>query len=111
MLKVILKPLPVLKIKGQISFDVKPISGGRSFHRQYQDGKEGTVIFHTALKKGEQILGEWSDVLYPKTRSMLSVAAITSGLSNPTFFGDYQKTPYHPGESPALIMAADNCRE
>ena len=96
--------------KGQISFEEKPISGGRSFHRQYQEGIEGTVVFYTALKKGGQILGEWSDILYPKTRSLLKNTANNSGLSNPSFYGDYQKTPFHPEESAALIMAAYNCR-
>ena len=96
--------------KGQISFDVKPISGGRSFHRQYEQGIEGTVVFHTAVKKGEKILGEWRDVLYPKTRSLLNSAANNAGLSNSSFYGDYQKSLFHPGESTALILVANYSR-
>jgi SAM-dependent methyltransferase len=90
--------------QGRIDFEVKPISEGRSFHRRYEPGERGTVIFHTALKRGEEVLGEWADVLYPKTQAILEAAANSAGLPVSGAYGDYGKTPFDPENSPALIL-------
>jgi len=92
--------------QGRIDFEVKSISGGRSFHRWYEPLQDGTVVFHTALKIGEQVLGQWSDLLYPKTRTFLQEAAAEVGMRVVGIYGDYGKAAFNPMESPALIVVA-----
>lgn len=87
-------------------FPVKPLSGGRSFHRRYAWLSPSKVIFHTAVRRGDETLGEWADPLYP-----LYAAETVARLEEARWtvigqFGDYQKAPYDPQSSPALILVS-----
>ena len=88
----------------EINFAVKTISDGRTFHRKYEEGEGGTVIFRTALKIKDQVIQEWQDVLYPKTRPILEKHTASSGLFIEAIYGDYNKEHFNPESSPALIL-------
>ena len=92
--------------QGQFDFEVKPLSDGRSFHRRYEPGEGGTVLFHTWLQLGKQVLGEWIDLLYPKTSEFLQEAVSGAGMSPLRMYGNFESDGFDPKESPALIMTA-----
>jgi SAM-dependent methyltransferase len=94
------------KQTGLVDFDVKVLSDGRTFHRQYEPGIDGTVIFHTAIRENGFCENEWSATLYPKTMVNLEEAAIHSGLQVVGRFGDYTRIPFDPEASPAAILVA-----
>jgi SAM-dependent methyltransferase len=94
------------RLTGQVDFDVKVLSDGRTFHRQYEPGVNGAVIFHTALQKDGRRENEWSDTLYPKTMLNLEDATGQAGLQVVGRFGDYTKAPFDPDSSPAAIVVA-----
>jgi SAM-dependent methyltransferase len=93
---------------GRIDFDVKALSEGRSFHRRYEPREDGTVIFHTAVRKDGEVLGSWADVLYPKTAELLAGAAEGAGLIVSGVYGDYSEAAFDSNSSPALILTARN---
>ncbi|MBC8507968.1 MAG: class I SAM-dependent methyltransferase [Chloroflexi bacterium] len=91
---------------GAMSFDVKTLDDGRTFHRKYQPTPEGTVIFHTELRKGDEIQGSWSDPLGPKLVDDLVMAIQSAGMEIVGQFGDFESSPFDPLSSPATILVA-----
>jgi glycine/sarcosine N-methyltransferase len=90
----------------EMIFDVKTLADGRAFHRRYQPSLDGTVIFHTELRKDAELQGAWSDPLYPKLRAELVSQIEDSGLKVSDIFGDFQNSAFDPLSSPATIMVA-----
>jgi SAM-dependent methyltransferase len=88
------------------NFPVNHLSAGRTFHRRYEWIDRAEVIFHTEIRKENEIIGTWAAPLYPKYTSAVADALQTAGLSIGGQFGDYQKSPFDPQSSPALILAA-----
>lgn len=87
-------------------FPVNSISEGRAFHRRYEWINSSEVIFHTEIRKENELLGSWSAPLYP-----IYIDSIVSDLKSVGFaitdqFGDYSKTPFDPQSSPATILVA-----
>lgn len=87
-------------------FPINEISAGRTFHRQYEWINRSKVIFHTELRKGEDVLGSWADPLFTKYSERLITELQAAGLTISGQYGDYAKAPYDPTSSPALILAA-----
>jgi len=87
-------------------FPVNEISGERTFHRRYEWIDYSKVIFHTELRKGKEILGIWSDPLFPKYLKKLVTNLQAAGFSITGQFGDYAKFSFDPKSSPALILVA-----
>lgn len=94
------------RLTGSAEFGVKMLSDGRSFHRCYECVRPGEVIFHTGIQQGDEIQGSWAAPLYPKYQQTMVIALETAGLKVTGQFGDYQKTPFDPASSPALILTA-----
>jgi len=92
--------------RGAANFDVKKLLDGRTFHRHYERGAAGTVIFHTAVKKEGVTQNAWSDPLYPKYMDDLLTALTGGALTITDRLGDYAKTPFDPDTSPAAIVVA-----
>jgi len=65
---------------------------------------DGTVIFHTEIRKDGVVLASWSDPLYPKFTHELQAGALRSGLGGVEFFGDFEGSPFDPHSSPATVM-------
>jgi len=91
---------------GEMSFDVKTLSDGRTFHRNYQPASDGTVIFQTELRKSDDIQGSWSDPLYPKLVEELVLEIFEAGMNVVGKIGDFESTPFDPLSSPATIIVA-----
>jgi len=87
-------------------FPVKPLSEGRSFLRRYEWISPSKVIFHTAVRRGDQTLGEWADPLYPLYRDGTISCLETANWQVTGVYGDFQKSPFSPSESLALILTA-----
>jgi SAM-dependent methyltransferase len=87
-------------------FPVHEISNGRTFHRHYEWVDYANVIFHTKLQKGENLLGAWTDLLFPKYSEPLAADLKTAGFNINGQYGDYAKLPFDPEASPALILVA-----
>jgi SAM-dependent methyltransferase len=92
------------ELTGQMDFPVKTLSDGRTFHRAYEPSKGNTVIFQTRLQKKNEIIGQWKDTLYPKPMEHLRSLMESSGLNVMGEYGDYDKTPFSPASSPAVII-------
>jgi SAM-dependent methyltransferase len=93
-------------LTGKMDFPIKVLSDGRTFHRTYEPSKGKTVLFQTRLQKGEEIIGRWEDTLYPKPMEHLSSMMESSGLNVLSEYGDYDKSPFSPATSPAVILLA-----
>ena len=91
---------------GMMDFDLKTLSDGRTFHREYRPTPDGSVIFHTEFRKDEQIQASWADHLYPKLAEDLKLEMQKSGFDVTAIFGDFQKSPFDPISSPATIFVA-----
>jgi len=92
--------------EGISEFPVKTLADGRTFHRRYEPGDKGEVIFHTGIQQGEELLGSWSDPLYPKYAGLLMEAVKAIGMVEPALFGDFERAPYDPLTSPAIVLSA-----
>jgi glycine/sarcosine N-methyltransferase len=92
------------KVVGTSDFEVKTLSSDRSFHRRYESGDGEAVIFHTKLLKGDEVLGTWTDPLYPKRVNDLRSKARVAGWRNIVFYGDFEKSAHKVASSPATIM-------
>ncbi len=90
----------------EMSFDVKTLSDGRTFHRSYQPTTEGKVIFHTELRAGDEIQGSWSDPLYPKLVEELVLEIFEAEMNVVGKFGNFESAPFDPLSSPAMILVA-----
>ena len=88
------------------AFPVNEISGGRTFHRRYTWLDYEKVTFHTEIRKGEKVLGTWADSLFPKYAERLVTQIQTAGFTTVGVYGDYAKSPFDLGSSPALILVA-----
>lgn len=91
---------------GSMIFDVKTLLDGRTFHRRYQTTSESTVIFHTELRKKQEMQGSWSDILYPKLAENLISLIQESGFVVADKFGDFSRLDFDPLTSPATILVA-----
>jgi SAM-dependent methyltransferase len=91
---------------GSLEFPIKTLADGRTFHRGYEPTEESTVIFQTALRKDGDILNSWSDTLYPIYLHKFRQDIAESGMTIVDVFGDYEKSPFDPLSSPALILLA-----
>ena len=91
---------------GEMSFDVKILADGRSFHRGYDPMPDGTVIFHTELREGDEVLGAWSDPLYPKLADDLDKEIRNAGLDVVGIFGDFLGSAFETQSSPATVLVA-----
>jgi len=91
---------------GMSDFPLKTLTEGRSFHRQYEPGDRGEVIFHTEIRRGDEVLGAWSDPLYPKYADLLVEKVTGIGFVETVLFGDFERTPYDPVSSPAIVLSA-----
>ncbi len=91
---------------GVMSFDVKTLPDGRSFHRRYQPTPEGTVVFHTELQKGAETQAAWADTLYPKLMDDLLFEIQVVGLEVVEKFGDFQGSSFEALSSPATVLVA-----
>ena len=87
-------------------FEVKTLSDGRTFHRQYEPTDNDAVLFKTELRIGGSISGAWSDPLYPKYMEDLASGLSAAGLPPIEQFGDFEKTPFIPATSPAAVVVA-----
>jgi SAM-dependent methyltransferase len=92
---------------GRRDFPEKVLSGGRTFHRRYEKTEDLEVLFHTELRDGDQILGSWSDPLYPVPSQQLEAELEQSGYVVRGLYGDYVKSPFDQGSSDALILTAE----
>jgi SAM-dependent methyltransferase len=92
--------------RGASEFEVKTLSDGRTFHRRYEPGPGGRVIFHTELRQGGALLEAWSDPLFPKYSNDLQGGCQEVGLRVVDLYGDFIHTPYDPFNSPATILVA-----
>jgi SAM-dependent methyltransferase len=95
-----------LRLTISSDFPSNQISGGRIFQRQYEWINPSEAIFHTELRKGEEILGTWADTLFPKYHKTLVTELPDAGFSIAGQFGDYKKAPFDPKSSAALIIVA-----
>ncbi|MBU4317750.1 MAG: class I SAM-dependent methyltransferase [Proteobacteria bacterium] len=91
---------------GKMDFPVKTLSDGRTFHRSYEPSKENTVIFKTSLQKNHEIMGQWTDTLYPKSMDHLHALMTRAGMTVMGEYGNYDKSPFSPLSSPASILVA-----
>ena len=91
---------------GEMVFDVKTLSDGSTFHRSYQPTPDGAVIFHTELRKGDEIIASWSDPLDPKLLDDLVKAIRAADMEIVGQFGDFERSPLYPLTSPATILVA-----
>jgi hypothetical protein len=91
---------------GSLEFPIKTLVDGRTFHRRYELTEKSTVIFHTELRKDGEILNSWSDTLYPIYLNTFRQDISEAGMTIIGVFGDYQKSPFDPLSSPALILVA-----
>ena len=91
---------------GRSDFPLKTLSEGKAFHRRYEPGDSGEVIFHTEIRRGNEVLGSWSDPLYPKYADLLVEKVTGIGLVDPVLFGDFEREPYDPLSSPAIVLSA-----
>jgi SAM-dependent methyltransferase len=96
---------------GAMSFPVKTLSDGRTFHRSYEPAKDDTVIFHTKIREGEKVQGSWSDPLHPKTMQDLVAGVQALGMAVAGKYGDYDKSPFIPSLSPATILVSQKGTE
>ncbi len=87
-------------------FPVHSLSEGRSFHRRYEWLDHTEVIFHTEIRKGDEILGSWADHLYPKYIDAIVDDFQAAGLTIKSQFGNYDKSSFDPFASPATIIVA-----
>ncbi len=91
---------------GTMDFDVKTLLDGSTFHRRYQPTPEGSVMFHTELRRDGQIKNSWLDHLYPKLASDVTSVLGFADFEKIEVFGDFQRNPFAPLISPALILVA-----
>ena len=91
---------------GPPEFDVKTLSDKRTFHRSYQPGSGGSVIFKTELQDNGETLNSWSAPLYPKYSQALRQGIQEAGLSVLAVFSDFQGSPYQRLTSPATVLTA-----
>ena len=91
---------------GASDFPVHPLSKGRTFHRRYESIDTSQVIFHTEIRKANHVLGSWAAPLFPKYQEAIVADLHRAGLKVNGQFGDYQKSPFNPLASPALILTA-----
>ena len=91
---------------GSMDFPIKTLIDGRTFHRQYENAEKSTVIFQTELRKDGDILSSWSDTLYPVYSYKFERDVAESGMTIVDVFGDYEKSPFDPLSSPAMILVA-----
>ena len=89
---------------GSMDFPVIALTDGKTFHRAYEHSDKSSVIFQTALKKDEVNLVSWSDALYPKYSDNLTQEIAESGMTVVDVFGDFEKSPFDPLSSPAIIL-------
>jgi SAM-dependent methyltransferase len=94
------------RIKGSIDFPIKTLDDGRTFHRRYQQVDYTTVIFHTEIRRGDDVLASWSDTLTPKYQAATVSTLETAGLKVTGQYGDYHRAPFSPETSPAIILVA-----
>lgn len=87
-------------------FPVKPLSGGRTFHRHYEWIDRSKVIFHTEIQKDGETITSWADPLYPKYFQATLNDLQTAGLSIQGKYGDYARSAFDPESSPAMILVA-----
>jgi len=95
-----------LRLTMSSDFPENELSGERTFYRRYEWIDFSKVIFHTELRKGKEILGIWSDPLFPKYLKKLGMDLQAVGFSITAQFGDYAKSSFDPKFSPALILVA-----
>jgi trans-aconitate methyltransferase len=95
---------------GSMEFPIKTLADGRTFHRRYEPTEKSTVIFHTELRKDGDILNSWSDTLYPIYLNQIRHDISESGMTIIGAFGDFEKSPFDPLSSPALILVAQKGR-
>ena len=91
---------------GSMDFDAIQLSDGRTFHRSYELFDETQVIFHTEIRKDGEAQNSWAAPLHPKYQRETEKAIQAAGLTVTGQFGDYQKSPFEPDSSPALILTA-----
>ena len=94
------------KQTGEMEFPVITLADGRTFHRGYEHTDKSTVIFQTELRKDGDILNSWSDTLYPKYLDNFRQDITDSGITIVDVFGDFEKSPFDPLSSPAIILVA-----
>ncbi|MFO7965447.1 MAG: class I SAM-dependent methyltransferase [Desulfobacterales bacterium] len=94
------------RLTENVDFDVKHLSDGRTFHRAYEAAEDDAVVFKTCLKKGETVIGEWSDMLHPKYMADMVSGLTASGMAVVDRFGDFKKNPFDPASSPAAVLTA-----
>jgi SAM-dependent methyltransferase len=98
------------KRTGAMEFSVKLLADGKTFHRRYERIDNSTVLFHTELRKDGDILNSWSDTLYPKYLDELRQDIAHSKMTLVDVFGDFEKSPFKPLSSPAIILVAKKQR-
>lgn len=91
---------------GEMPFDVKILVDGRTFHRSYQPTPDGKVIFHTELRKDDEVQGSWVDPLDPKLMADLVQMMQNAGLKVVKKLGDFKSAPFDPLSSSATIVVA-----
>lgn len=91
---------------GGREFQVKELSGGRSFHRSYEFISEEQVLFNTELRKGDDILGSWSDSLFPVRSGDLAGELASVGYEAMRLQGGYDGASFSEHDSGALIVTA-----
>ena len=94
------------RMMGASDFPVNSISGGRTFHRRYEWIDHSEVIFHTEIRKGDEILGSWVAPLHPIYIDAIVNDFQAVGLTTIDQFGDYEKSLFDPQFSPAMILVA-----
>jgi SAM-dependent methyltransferase len=87
-------------------FPVNKISSGRTFHRHYEWIDQSNIIFHTELRRDQEVLGSWADPLFPKYFRNMIIELQATGFAMAGQFGDYAKSLFDSKSSPALILVA-----
>ncbi len=90
---------------GEFNFPVKTLQSGERFIRSYEKIDDNKVVFHTKLTDG-QYTQEWRATMYPKPSEVLVEALIRNGFRVNNIFGSFNKLPFIPDSSKAIVIVA-----
>jgi len=95
------------RLSGSMDFPIQYLADGRGFQRTYEPLPDSSVLFKTSIQKDGQILQTWSDQLFPRYADSFPKEIEKSSLRINGIYGDFQRNPFDPSTSPALIITAE----